>query len=93
MLFLALTLSVFLFVGFQQQNNKSHPAQQSSQTDQRGTENAPLVVRMVPSPKTSEEVARDKENREAKTVNDRNLVYLTAILAIVGFLQLLVFGY
>ena len=93
MRFLVIAFSVFLLVGLQQQNKKSRATQQSPRTDQRGTESMPLVVRIKPAPKTDEEAAQDKKDREEKTTNDRNLIDLTAILALVGALQLLVFGY
>jgi hypothetical protein len=90
---LAIALSIFLFLGSQQQTKKSQPTQESPQKDQRGTADAPLVVRMNPTPKTDEETAQDKKDREEKTANDRNLVDLTGILALVGAFQLFVFGY
>jgi hypothetical protein len=83
-------LSVFLFIGLQQQGDASRHA---AKTDQRGTENAPLVVKINPTPETEEETAQDKKDREEKSANDRNLVFFTKVLALVGALQLLVFGY
>src|SRR5205823_4581452 len=93
MCFRAAALCAFLVVGLQQQNKKPQPTQQISQADQRGTEDAPVIVKIASAPKTDEEVAQNKKDRENKTANDRNLVDLTAVLALVGFLQLLVFGY
>lgn len=90
---LIIVLSAFLFVGSQQQDKKSQGTQQGTQTDQRGTASAPLIVEVRPAPKTDEESAQAKKDREEKAANDRNLVKLTAILALVGALQLFVFGY
>lgn len=85
----ALVFFFFLVFGSQQPHNK---AQQSTATDQRGTQDAPLIVKVIPTPKTPEETAHDTADRKQKTDNDGNLVKLTGVLAIVGFLQLIVFG-
>ena len=81
------------------QQKESQSTQRPASTDQRGTEQAPLVVKTIPSQKTQEEAAQDAEDRKDKAANDRNLVkftlYLvivTGILAGIGFLQLIVFG-
>src|SRR5260370_4847455 len=83
----------------ERQQKESKSTQRPASTDQRGTEQAPLVVKTIPSQKTQEEAAQDAEDRKDKAANDRNLVkftlYLvivTGILAGIGFLQLIVFG-
>jgi hypothetical protein len=68
-------------------------AQQSAQTDQRGTEQAPAVVKIIPTPKTPEETEADRREKEQKDTNDTRLVWFTGLLAGIGFLQLLVFGW
>jgi hypothetical protein len=66
---------------------KEPPAQ-----EQRGTKDSPLFIKQIPNPKTEEESAQDAKEREEKMTNDRKLVQFTGILALVGFLQLVVFG-
>jgi hypothetical protein len=67
--------------------------------DQQGTEKSPLVVKVLPAPKTDKEVAAEANDRAEKITNDRklvefnrNLVRGTWALVAIGFLQLLVFG-
>jgi hypothetical protein len=83
------------------QPKQKQPAapQQPPSYDQRGTESMPLVVKPLSTPKTQEEAAQDATERKEKTSNDRNLVkftfylvFVTGILAIIGFFQLIVFG-
>jgi hypothetical protein len=68
-------------------------AQQPTSDDQRGTEKAPLVVKVLPIPKSTEETAQGIEDRKEKSANDRRLVLFTGLLALIGALQLIVFGY
>ncbi|MGC2697133.1 MAG: hypothetical protein WA738_15210 [Candidatus Angelobacter sp.] len=77
----------------QDHKNKPTQAQQTSNPDQRGTENSPLVVKQLIPPKTQEEAERDTTERNEKTANDRHVVQLTAALALIGFGQLLVYYY
>ena len=93
MRFLAISLSVFLVVGLQQQNKQPQTSQSPTDSDQRGTEQSPLVVKAIPAPKTPEETAQETKDRDQKTTNDRDLVKLTAVLALVGFFQFLVYAY
>src|SRR6266566_3435977 len=76
----------------QPQEAKSNSAKKPSAQDQRGTENSPLFIKEIPTPKTEEESAQDAKDRTEKSSNDRKLVEFTGILALVGFLQLVVFG-
>jgi hypothetical protein len=64
----------------------------SADANQRGTENAPLVVKVLPTPKTAEEAARDEQDRSEKTSSNWWLIKLTGALGLIGGLQLLVFG-
>jgi Sec-independent protein translocase protein TatA len=66
---------------------------QPSTVGQRGTEEAPLVVKQIPTPKTQEESAQETKDRQEKASNDRNLVIATFILAVIAAFQLFVFGY
>jgi hypothetical protein len=68
-------------------------AAQPTATDQRGTEQSPAIIKIIPSPKSVEETEVDRREREEKNKSDWWLIKLTAALAIVGALQLLVFGY
>lgn len=68
--------------------------------NQQGNDNAPLVVRVVPAPKTKEETIEDANDRAEKLANDRKLIEFTHALVIatytlgaIGLLQLVVFGY
>jgi len=72
---------------------KGHDAKKGVPTDQRGTAQAPLVVETYPAPKTSEEAAAEKKDRDEQLANDRNMVVWTRVLASIGALQLIVFGY
>jgi hypothetical protein len=79
---------------------KTHTTQQPAAANQRGTEDSPVFVKVVPTPKTKEEADRDTKEQENKTTNDRALVNFTGklvvatfVLAGIGALQLVVFGY
>jgi hypothetical protein len=83
----------------QKQQQQSTTSPHPPKTDQRGTEKTPLVVKINSPTKTQEEAAHEAEDRNEKSANDRKLVdftgYLviaTAVLAAIGFLQLIVFG-
>ena len=83
----------------QPDQSQTNTAQQPSATDQRGTEKMPLIVKTFPAPKTEEETARETKEREDKAALDRklvdfngDLVIASAVLAIIGFFQLIVFG-
>src|ERR1035437_6208915 len=68
-------------------------AQQPAASDQRGTEQSPTIVKIIPTPKTAEKAEADRQEREDKSKSDWSLVKLTGALAFIGFLQLLVFGW
>jgi hypothetical protein len=89
---LAIAFSFFLLLGSQQQQ-KSQATQQSTQQEQRGTEDSPFVVKVLPTPKAPKEASQEKEDRDNKANNDRDLVKFTEILALVACLQLIVYGY
>jgi hypothetical protein len=86
---------ILLFVfSLNSRQPKSKPQQpQQTTTDQRGTQGSPIVVKVLPTQKTPEEAAQDVDDQEKKTASDGNLVKLTGALALVAFLQLLVYGY
>lgn len=75
---------------------KSGQPQQPSATDQRGTQQAPLVVKILPTPKTTEEAAQEAKERNEKEALDRritdatdNIAYFSKILAAVAGLLFL----
>jgi hypothetical protein len=88
----ALFLSSEPYLLSQKQPTESNGPQQSPAQDHRGTQDAPLFIKEVPTPKTKEESAADAKDRKEKSANDRKLVEFTGILALVGALQLVVFG-
>jgi hypothetical protein len=75
------------------EQQQSSTSQKQAGGDQSGTEQSPLVVKIAPSVKTPEETAGEAEDRKEKSANDRHIVYLTAALALLAFLQLLVYIY
>jgi hypothetical protein len=77
----------------------SHPKQSQSQTspqqtteDLRGTEKAPVVVNVLPAPRTLEEAKQDAQDRQDKATLEWRTLLLTSITTIVLVLQLFVFG-
>jgi hypothetical protein len=90
-LFVLAALTVSLYS--EQPDKKAAKPQQTSQPDQRGTDQSPLVVKTLVPAKTQEEAARDAAEAQEKSANDRHIVYLTGALASIAFLQLLVYGY
>ena len=73
---------------------KQPAAQQPANPDlnQRGTEQFPFVVKTVPTPKSEEEAAKDKAERDDKSAADWWMVRLTAALGCIGVIQAAVFG-
>src|SRR5438445_6626974 len=83
----------------QNQQSQAQPSQQPAQPNQRGTEQSPIFVKEVPTPKTEKESSQEAKDPEDKTANDRklvdftrDLVIVTAILGAIGCFQLMVFG-
>jgi len=65
--------------------------EQPPASDERGTENSPVAVKIIPAPKTETEAAQDKAERDAKAATERRMVWLTGALVLVGLIQALVF--
>lgn len=86
-----IVLAVFLTP--QQRQNKAQQSQQPATNDQRGTEQSPLIVKVSPPAKTQVETDQETEDRNEKSTNDRHVIELTAGLALIGFLQFLVYAY
>ena len=74
-----------------QQNSRA--SNQATSGDERGTEQSPFVVKFLPAEKTKQESEEDAQDRQEKASSDWWIVRLTGVLALVAFLQLLVFGY
>lgn len=72
---------------------QSVPAQKSTdaQTEQRGTDQFPLVVKTITPQKTEQEAAEDKTERDNKSAADWWMVRLTGLIAIIGVGQGIVF--
>jgi hypothetical protein len=66
--------------------------QSKAAPDQRGTEEKPLVTKIIMPAKTQTEAAQDAEDREEKTSSDRWMVGLTGAIVFVGVVQTVVFG-
>ncbi len=88
----SLFIGLLLFVASQslKPEQKATAAQQQANTDQRGTEQSPLVVKTIPASNIQAEAERERQDRETKTENERRMVRLTLFIAV---LQLLVYGY
>jgi len=69
-----------------------HPNQskEAPEPDKRGTEQAPFIVKTIPTPKTEAETAAEAQDKQEKAANDRQLVYWTRALVGVGVVQFLV---
>jgi hypothetical protein len=65
-----------------QPNNQSQAAQQPTAADQRGTEQSPAFVKIIPSPKTAAETTQDAEDREEKAKADLWIIRWTGAVAV-----------
>src|SRR5271155_1038262 len=68
---------------------KPSAANQPAGNEQRGTEDRPVVVKVLPSEKTETERAQEQHDRFEKSSSDWWIVRLTGALALVGILQFL----
>jgi len=75
-----------------QPKEHSQGLQQASPADQRGTEQSPVVVKVLTTPKTKEEAAEEQQKESGQSSADWWMVRLTAIIAAIGILQTIVFG-
>jgi hypothetical protein len=90
---------VFWAAQSQQPNLKAENANTNSTKDQRGTSKSPFVVEVIPSGDAKKESAENAAERKEKLQLDRNLTEFTsqlrtftALLVVVGLLQLIIFG-
>jgi hypothetical protein len=65
----------------QQEQSQTTPPDKTSNTQQRGTEEAPLIVKVVPPQNTEASRADEAQERKDKAALDRRLVDLTGELA------------
>jgi hypothetical protein len=98
---IALTIAIFLALGGGSSgkprghidpSNPSTQSQQSTNPDQRGTEQSPFVVKVIPTPPTPEEANHLAAQESDKSNADWWLVKFNGGLVLVGVLQLVVFG-
>lgn len=75
------------------QQEQSRSTQEPTNADQRGTDQSPLIVKTLPAAKTQAETEQDATDRKEKAANDRHIVELTGVLAVIAFFQLLVYTY
>src|SRR6185295_7199405 len=75
----------------QPQQAQPTPTQQQTPDNQRGTEQSPLIVKVLPTPKTAHETEQKRADREAKATRDRQVDFLEQRLILLGWLQLAVF--
>jgi len=75
----------------QNQNETQHP-QQLPSTDQRGTKETPLVVKVLPADGAEEKSKQETADHEAKYQLDANIFHLGVATVIVAVLQVVAIG-
>lgn len=78
--------------GSQNPPPRSNSAPKPANADQRGTEASPVVVNVIPTTVRPEDSTRGQQRAEDKEKADWWLVRLTGVLALVGVIQIGVFG-
>ena len=76
----------------QKPNRDPQPKQQNSESEQRGSERLPLVVKLLPAAKDKQETAQAEADRQDVSSANWWMVRLTGVLGFIGLLQLVVFG-
>jgi len=71
---------------------KPNEAQQNTKPDERGTDEMPLIIKVLPPPDEAEKTAANKQERQDKSNSDWWLVALTGVLAFIGVVQIIVFS-
>lgn len=77
--------------GQEPQTEATQPRQEVT-SEHRGTEESPVVVRVLPTPIHAGEAARDQQDRQDETDHRWWTVALTSTLALIGLLQLYVYA-
>lgn len=72
--------------------NEPPRAQQSPPTDQRGTSEAPLVVKVLPGEDAEEKSRQEAADREASRQRDSSVFHLGIATLVVAFLQIVAIG-
>jgi hypothetical protein len=67
-------------------NNPTN-TEQPSQPEQRGTEDRPVVVKVLPTEKTTAERTQQERERQQRETSDKRIFWLTVALVAVGGLQ------
>jgi len=80
--------------------SQSTEAGQQSQPDKRGTEETPFIIKVLPTKDSEQKTAADERREAEKASNDallalftERLVWATIALSVIGFFQLIVFGW
>jgi hypothetical protein len=68
---------------------QSASEQQKPETDKRGTEQTPFVVKTIPTPKSQAETDQERKEHQDKASQGWWVIWLTAFVAIATFLQAL----
>jgi hypothetical protein len=71
---------------------QTQPATQQAAPDQRGTENSPIVVKVLPTQENEERAKADAKEHDEKRKLDRDTLWLSAATVTIIFFQLLIFG-
>ncbi len=83
-LFVAIVVMMAAFsLNSQQPKSGRQQPKQTAATDRLGAQESPVVVKVPPPAKTPEGTTEEKKGRENNVENDRNLVKLTGVLAVV----------
>jgi hypothetical protein len=99
-------LAAFASDSWGQSKQQTPPPAQSAQPDQaskpyeRGTEQSPFIVKVLPTKESEEKAAADAHREDEKTANDARLArftellfWATGALCIIALFQLFVFGW
>jgi hypothetical protein len=65
-----------------QPNEQTQAAKQPTATDQRGTEQSPAFVKIIPTPKTAAEAIQDAKDRDEKASSDLWIIRWTGAVAL-----------
>lgn len=65
---------------------------QKANSQQYGSEQSPIVVKVIPTEKSTIEATAEANEKEEKKTIDNRLVFYTGCLAAIGLMQLIVFG-
>lgn len=96
---LAITLTQLQPASPRSGKGKGNPPQKQTQAardqaaaNQRGTEQSPIVVKVLPTPKTNEETVQEQQNRQDQSSANWWMVKLTFAIGLITLVQLFVFG-